>query len=88
MSSAGRAKRDREKIKQERAAVKRARRQSDGSPVDENDDPTSTAVAVKRAPQEQVLAQLALLHQRFDDGDMDFEDFEAAKSELVSQLQI
>ena len=92
MSSAGRAKRDREKAKQERAAIKRAKRQSDGAASDsaDSDDDAETAARVTGPPasQEQVLAQIAALHQRFDDGALDFEDFEAAKNELMSRLNV
>jgi len=33
-----------------------------------------------------VLADLAALHQRFDDEQIGFEDFESAKAELLAQL--
>ena len=92
MSSAGRAKRDREKAKQERAALKRAKRQSDGVVTDpaESDEDADSAARITGPPasQEQVLAQIAALHQRFDDGALDFEDFEAAKNELMSRLNV
>ena len=87
MGSAGRAKRDREKVRQERAALKRARRQGElGSP--ESPDEPAEARAGEPAPQHEVLAALALLHKRFDDGGLDFEEFEAAKSELIGRLDV
>jgi hypothetical protein len=86
-SSAGRAKRDREKARQEKQAIKRERRQ--GGAVDLVDDPADEpgSVIIKR-PQDDVLADLARLHQRFDDEAMDFDDFETAKRELIAQLDI
>ena len=86
MGSAGRAKRDREKVRQERAALKRARRQGElGAP--ESSDDVEQRVG-EPAPQHEVLAALALLHKKFDDGGMDFEEFEAAKSELIGRLDV
>jgi hypothetical protein len=37
-------------------------------------------------PQDEVLADLAALHQRFDDEQISFEDFESAKADLLAQL--
>jgi hypothetical protein len=91
VSSAGRAKRDREKAKQERAALKRAKRQDAAASADSPDaadEADGARVTGPPASQEQVLAQLATLHQRFDDGALDFEDFEAAKNELMSRLNV
>jgi len=47
----------------------------------------AAASAVKR-PQDDVLADLAALHQRFDDEQVSFEDFESAKSLLLAQLAV
>ncbi|MDO8361882.1 MAG: hypothetical protein Q7V88_03225 [Actinomycetota bacterium] len=41
-----------------------------------------------RRPQDDVLAELAQLHQQFDDEDITFDEFEAAKSELIAQLAV
>ncbi len=85
-SSAGRAKRDREKARQEKQAIKRERRQ--GGAIDLVDEPTDEPGSSIRRPQDDVLADLARLHQRFDDEAMEFEDFETAKRELIAQLDI
>jgi hypothetical protein len=86
VGSAGRAKRDREKVRQERAALKRARRQGElGAPEPADDAEERVG---EPAPQHEVLAALALLHKKFDDGGMDFEEFEAAKSELIGRLDV
>ncbi len=37
-------------------------------------------------PQDEVLADLASLHQRFDDEQISFEDFESSKADLLAQL--
>jgi hypothetical protein len=91
-STGGRAKRDRERARQERAAIKRNRRQADGAPADSADEATDEVAprpgAGPQASQSDVLAQLAALHQRFEDGEVDFDDFEAAKSELIGQLDV
>jgi hypothetical protein len=85
-TSAGRAKRDREKARQERQALKRARRlapreEAEGdAPADENARPP--------APQDELLERLAELHQRFADGEVGFEEFEATKDELIRDLTI
>ena len=39
-------------------------------------------------PPEVILEELKQLHEQFDDGSMTFEDFEAAKDELVQALTI
>ncbi len=91
-STGGRAKRDRERARQERATIKRNRRQADGASSDPSDD-VAGDVAVRpqggpQASQSDVLAQLAMLHQRFEDDEIDFDDFEAAKNELIGQLDV
>lgn len=81
-SSAGRAKRDREKAKQEKQALKRERKLA-GPDISDDDAPT-----VPARPQDVVLAELAALHQRFDDEQISFDDFEDAKSALLAELQL
>jgi hypothetical protein len=81
-SSAGRAKRDREKAKQEKQALKRERKLA-GPATDESDEPTGPV-----RPQDQVLADLAALHQRFDDEAIDFDEFEESKAALLAELQL
>lgn len=81
-SSAGRAKRDREKAKQEKQALKRERKLA-GPDLSDDDAPT-----VPARPQDVVLAELAALHQRFDDEQISFDDFEDAKTALLAELQL
>ena len=52
---------------------------------DEPDDLEAPAPAVD---QSSVLEKLAALHAAFDDGKIGFDDFEAQRDELTSQLRI
>jgi hypothetical protein len=73
-------KQQREKARRERAAAKLARRaERSGAPA----DPATPA-----PDQAAVLADLALLHEKFDAGRITFEDFEIAKQELTQQLDV
>lgn len=91
MSSTGRAKRDRERIKQEKAALKRARRQAGAESEpgsDQSSDEDGLDPDAPRASQDEVLAELALLHEQFEDGAVGLDDFEVAKSRLIGQLDV
>jgi len=83
-----RAKRDRERARQEKAALKRARRQSDGMTEENGEEIVDEVPTGPRMPQSDVLAELAALHQRFEDGDIKLDDFEDAKSDLIGQLDV
>ena len=88
MSSAAGAKRDRERLRQERATLKRARKQA---PADASAEALASAPTSSPIPllsQSDVLARLADLHQRFESGVIGFEDFEAARDELTGQLVV
>jgi hypothetical protein len=85
MSSAGHAKRDRERAKAEKAALKRERKQAESAAL--VDAPAVVRSGVER-PQEDILADLARLHARFDDGGLALEDFEIAKEDLIGQLNV
>jgi hypothetical protein len=82
-SSAGRAKRDRERARQEKQALKRDRKEALALA-----GPDDTDAAAPKRPQDEVLADLGRLHQRFADEQIDFDDFESAKRELMSQLEV
>lgn len=71
-------KRDRERARDERNAAKAARRL-------ERRDNTE---AVSSTVQSEVLAALAELHRRFSDGEIEFDDFDAAKRELTERLDV
>lgn len=81
MSQADFAKRQRERAKKEKLAAKSAKKEErrnnrdaeegeDAGPIDEG----------------AVLAELAALHAKFDAGEIEFDDFAAAKEELTARL--
>lgn len=78
----GKLQRDLEK--QAKAKAKIERRQARAAEQSESDaeDPGAGD------DQEKILADLAALHQAFDDGKISLEDFEAKKEELTSRLRI
>ncbi len=87
MSQASYQKRMREKARQEKQQLKRERREqraaeaaaaAEAGPVETPDGP----------PQERVLAKLAELHKQFDDEQIDFDEFEERKAELIAQLSV
>ena len=84
MSQARFQKQQREKARREKAAAKRDRKELRAAEAEaaaaEGTEPV--------APQTEVLAQLAVLHQRFDDDAIDFEEFEERKSELLAKLAV
>jgi type II secretory pathway pseudopilin PulG len=84
MSQASFAKRQREKARQEKNAAKAARRAERQAATDEDPD----APTPPPADQGALLAALADLHARFEDGDIDFDDFTDAKAEITQHLQV
>ena len=79
----GKLQRDRDKQAKQRAKQeKRAERSEQG---DEPEEVEAPAPAVDQAS---VLEKLAALHAAFDDGKIGFDDFEARRDELTSQLRI
>lgn len=79
----GKLQRDRDKQAKQRAKQERRAERSEQS--DEPDDLAAPAPAVDQAS---VLEKLAELHAAFDDGKIGFDDFEARRDELTSQLRI
>ena len=84
MSQARFQKRMWEKTRQHKAGAKRQRKEDRAaaaeSPTDRDDAPT--------APQSEVLSELADLHERFDDDDIEFDEFEERKHELLARLDV
>jgi hypothetical protein len=91
MANARTRKLELERAKRTKAAQKRERRQ-DKATEDEAaaaaaaEDPTTT----EPDPQSdvEVLTSLQLLHERFADGEMAFDDFEEAKNDLMQKLDV
>jgi hypothetical protein len=82
MNQARFQKQQREKARKEKAAAKEARREERRSAEGSADDP------VDAADQDVVLAELADLHQRYEAGQVEFEEFLEAKEELTARLDI
>jgi hypothetical protein len=82
MSSARSAKRDIEKARQERAAAKRERRQGAATAVSDEAEPEETR------SHDEILAALAVLHERFEGGSLTFDEFEEEKAELMGSLHV
>jgi hypothetical protein len=85
MSHASFQKRMREKARQDKARAKRQRRDDRAAaaadaPVEGDDTPV--------APQREVLAELADLHERFDSDHIDFDEFERRKHDLLARLDV
>ena len=76
----------RERDKRAKAAAKRERRIAGSAPTDEPEAPPEPAPS--KQDQEAVLTELAALHERFADGGMELEEFEARRDELRGRLQI
>ena len=85
MSQASYQKRMREKARQEKNALKRERRQQRAAEAAAADEEPDTEPEV---PQERVLRQLEDLHKKFDDDQIDFDEFEERKAELIAQLSV
>jgi hypothetical protein len=85
MPSPRSSKRQLEKARQEKAAMKREKRLSKGQGDDvaaDGDEP------VRGVSQDQVLADLAALHASFADEAISFDDFEERKGELLRLLDL
>jgi hypothetical protein len=76
-------KRERERSKQAKAAAKRERR-LDKSPDDENED--AVEFDENSATTDELIERIAAMHEKYDDGQMTFEDFDEEKSELMALL--
>jgi hypothetical protein len=84
VSSSAFAKRERERIKREKAQRKKERIETRRSEAGELEGEDAAPVRDQAA----VLAELQALHAALDDEKISFEDFEAAKAELMTQLQV
>ena len=83
MSSSAFAKRERERIKREKAQKKTERietRRSEAAEAGDDEAPVRDQAAV--------LAELQALHEALEAERISFDDFEAAKAELMTQLRV
>ncbi|MDQ1434308.1 MAG: hypothetical protein QOF59_1124 [Actinomycetota bacterium] len=76
-------KRERERSKQAKAAAKRERR-LDKSPDDETED--AVEFDENSATTDELIERIAAMHEKYDDGQMTFEDFDEEKTELMALL--
>lgn len=84
MSQARAQKRMREKAREDKARAKRQRKEERAAGAEglaERDVAPTT-------PQTEVLAELAHLHERFEAGEVDFDEFEQRKHELLAQIAV
>jgi hypothetical protein len=79
----GKLQRDRDK-----QAKQRAKQEKRAERSEQSDEPDGPGAPAPVADQSSVLEQLAALHAAFDDGKIGFDDFEAKRDELTSQLRI
>jgi hypothetical protein len=86
------AKLERDRAKKARAAAKRERRQGRGSEPDAAPEDSGSSATGSDSPgsasSTEVLEHLAAIHERYDAGDMSYEEFEERKAELLARLQI
>ena len=76
-------KRERERSKQAKAAAKRERR-LDKSPDEEGED--AIEFDENSATTDELIERIAAMHEKYDDGQMTFEDFDEEKTELMALL--
>jgi hypothetical protein len=81
------AKLQRDRDKRAKAAAKRERRQNRGDDTLDDEAETPTA-PVSEENTEELLGQIARLHEAFDDGQIDFQSFEEQKAELMARLPV
>lgn len=83
MSPASAGKRQREKARMEKAQAKAARRLERSA-----DTPDPEPDQLPPVDEEALLAELAEIHTRFEDGDLDYDDFAAAKEDVTRRLRV
>jgi len=81
VSRASAGKRERERARKEKAEAKATRRLERSVTTPEPDPLPSV-------DEEELLAELAELHTRFEDGNLDYEDFAAARDGLTRRLRV
>ena len=86
-TSYGKLQRDR--AKKERQQLKREKRfdregPEEGEELEDEVEPAPVAAV----PTEDILERVAELHRRFDDEEIEFDDFEEQKAALMAQLMV
>jgi hypothetical protein len=81
------AKRERDRAKKAKADAKRQARLEKG-PEDGEEDEEEVETVRSNESAEDIMAKLAKLHEAFDDNQIEFEDFEEQKAELMARMPI
>ena len=81
------AKRQRDMAKKAKAQAKRERRLEKGD-EDEIEDEDEVVPTGPRLSNDEVMAKVADLHRRYDDGQMDLDTFDEEKAALMAQISI
>jgi len=85
-TSYGKLQRDR--AKKERQQIKRDRRFDRGDGETDEEVEVEPAPVVSTASTEDILTRVAELHRRFDDEEIDYDDFDEQKTALMAQLTV
>ena len=80
--------RERERVKKEKAAAKREKRFNKNAATDDDEVEDTEAETAEPVDEGEVIRQLAELNETFDAGDLAFEEFEKRRTELLAQLVV
>jgi hypothetical protein len=79
---------ERDRAKRAKANAKRERRQERASDTAEPVEPTPPPQPGGRLSEAEVIDRLKVLHEKFDDGALGFDDFEEQKAALLARLAV
>ncbi|MGH9116860.1 MAG: hypothetical protein ACRD0A_02960 [Acidimicrobiales bacterium] len=81
---------ERDRAKKAKASAKRERRQERVADTDETEpeQPVPVAHEAGRLSEAEVIDRLKVLHDRFEDGAVGFDDFEEQKAALLARLAV
>jgi hypothetical protein len=79
---------ERDRAKRAKANAKRERRQERASDTAESPEPAPPPQPGGRLSEAEVIDRLKVLHEKFDDGALGFDDFEEQKAALLARLAV
>jgi hypothetical protein len=79
------AKQDRDRAKKAKAALKRERRLET---PEEGEEPVEAPAPVDHESNERIMEQVAELHRLYDDKQIDFDEFDERKAELMARITV
>ncbi len=82
------AKRQRDMAKKAKAQAKRERRLEKNDPLESEDEEEEAIDAGPKLSNDEVMAQVADLHRRYDDGQMDLDTFDEERAALMAQISV